>query len=80
MDQVKEFPVGMRMTYIPKEINMEELIKKMGFESVGEFHRLVATTDISSPEKLEAFKRWQEGDGTKDGLLKLTPHNNAAVS
>ena len=51
--------------------NMDELFKQVGFESEIEFHRLVAAADLSTPEKVQAFKAWQNNDGTKAGLLKL---------
>ncbi len=50
---------------------MDELVKSLGFADAREFHRLVASADITSPEKLTAFKAWQENDGTKAGLLAL---------
>jgi len=53
------------------DIRAEEALKDLGFESSQEFHKLVAAVDLSTPEKLEAFKLWQYGDGTKDGLLQL---------
>src|ERR1044071_7653107 len=51
--------------------SMEELVKSLGFESEEEFHHLVSSADLSSPEKIAAFKRWQTEDGSKEGLLKL---------
>jgi hypothetical protein len=50
---------------------MEEIIKQYGFESMEEFNRLVSNVDLSTPDKLNAFKTWQNEDGSKDGLLKL---------
>lgn len=50
---------------------MEEIVKQYGFESVGEFHRMVADVDLTSAEKIAAFKKWQEDDGTKKGLIAL---------
>lgn len=50
---------------------MEEIIKEKGFESLVEFHKLVASVDLSTTEKRSAFKTWQDDDGSKDGLLKL---------
>lgn len=43
----------------------------MGFESEAEFNRMVCAVDLSAPHKIEAFKRWQNGDGTKAGLMEL---------
>jgi len=50
---------------------MEEFVKEMGFDSVEEFHNLVAGVDLSTPEKLNEFNEWKAEDGTKEGLLKL---------
>jgi len=50
---------------------LDDTVKKLGFESGAEFCRLVASVDMSAPEKLQAFRRWQVTDGTKEGLLKL---------
>lgn len=50
---------------------MEEIILQYGFESLKEFNEMVANVDLSSMEKITAFKKWQEEDGTKEGLLKL---------
>lgn len=51
---------------------MEAIVKRLGFESEKEFHSLVATADLSTPEKQTAFKKWQAEDGSKEGLLKLS--------
>lgn len=51
---------------------MEDIIKDYGFDSLQEFNHLVANVDLSSFKKIDAFKNWQENDGTKEGLLKLT--------
>jgi len=50
---------------------MDRIAKMMGFEDAAEMNRLVAQADISTPEKLAAFERWKEEDGTKAGLLAL---------
>lgn len=50
---------------------MDELVKQLGFESAAEFHGMVAAVDISSAEKMAAFRRWQDSDGTKAGLVAL---------
>jgi hypothetical protein len=50
---------------------MEETARELGFENEKEMHRLVASVDLSTPEKIAAFKKWQFEDGTKDGLIKL---------
>ena len=50
---------------------MEDFVKKHGFNSLKEFHKLVSNVDISDANKLKAFKKWQYEDGSKKGLLKL---------
>ena len=45
--------------------------QSLGFTDAQEFFRLFANADISTPEKLVAFRAWQSKDRTKDGLLKL---------
>lgn len=53
---------------------MEKLVKQLGFESVQEWHKLVANVpDLTDPKKLAAFEDWKENDGSKEGLLKLYP-------
>ena len=50
---------------------LKDLVKKYGFESEREFHKLVSSVDLSSSQKIAAFKNWQNEDGTKEGILKL---------
>ena len=50
---------------------IDEALKKLGFENQEEFSRMVASVDISSMDSLAAFKKWQNEDGTKAGLLAL---------
>lgn len=50
---------------------MEKILKENGFESLKEFHSMIANVDLDSPDKIVAFKNWQKIDGTKEGLLKL---------
>ena len=50
---------------------LEQLVIQLGFESLKEFNYLCGAVDISTPKKLAVFKRWQEDDGTKAGLLAL---------
>jgi hypothetical protein len=57
---------------------MEEFVKEMGFASLEEFNRLVATVDINSKEKMKSFIDWKENDGTKEGLLLLFSDSNNA--
>lgn len=50
---------------------MEEIAKSLGFESLQEFHKLVADVDLSTSEKIKAFENWKLNDGSKAGLLNL---------
>ena len=43
----------------------------MGFESEQEMHKLIASVDLSDPDKLQKFMDWKENDGTKKGLLHV---------
>jgi len=52
-------------------MSLENLVKEKGFENENEFHALVAGVHLSTQEKLDAFKKWQNEDGSKEGLLKL---------
>jgi hypothetical protein len=54
-----------------KESCFEKVIKEKGFNSVKEFHSLIASFDISTSLKNTLFKKWQHQDGTKRGLLNL---------
>lgn len=55
----------------PFENSIETAVMEFGFESEKEFHRLIASVDLSTAEKRKAFKEWQFNDGSKVGLLKL---------
>jgi hypothetical protein len=48
---------------------MEEFVKEMGFESEEEMHKMVASVDLTDPDKMQKFMNWKEADGTKEGLL-----------
>jgi hypothetical protein len=50
---------------------MEEMVKQLGFTDLNEFNKLVASVDLSTEDKIKNFKKWQDEDGSKDGLLKL---------
>jgi hypothetical protein len=54
-----------------KQKTLEEFAKLLGFDSLSQYAKLVYTTDVSTPEKLAAFEKWEEEDGTKEGLLRL---------
>jgi len=46
-------------------------LEALGFKNSQEFNRLVSCVDISTEGNLENFKRWQDSDGSKAGLLTL---------
>lgn len=54
---------------------MEEILEQYGFKSIEEFNHLVSSVDITDANTLEAFKNWQENDGTKESLLKIINNN-----
>lgn len=58
-------------------MDMQELAKEFGFESAEEMNRMIARVDLSTTEKAEAFRKWQGEDGTKAGLEKLLPFEEA---
>lgn len=52
-------------------MNLDNVVKACGFNGIADFNACVSNVDLSSPVKVAAFKRWQEEDGTKLGLLGL---------
>ena len=52
------------------DANLAEL-NKLGFKDLDELTRMVAEVDLTSEEKIKAFKEWQTNDGSKAGLEKL---------
>ena len=50
----------------------EHELQQLGFTDAAEFFYLTANADLSSMEKIAAFKRWQNEDGTKAGILKIS--------
>jgi hypothetical protein len=54
-----------------RQKTLEEFVKLLGFDSLNQYNKLVFTTDVSTPEKLAALEKWQQEDGTKEGLLRL---------
>ncbi len=58
--------------------SLSDLVVAMGFESEREFHHLVATAKIDTPETMAAFVAWKENDGTKAGLVALFDGEGAA--
>lgn len=49
----------------------QQSYQNAGFSDEQELHNLVLRLDLSSAKKIADFKRWQNSDGTKAGLLKL---------
>lgn len=49
----------------------DETAQVLGFDDAAEFFKLTANADMSTLEKIAAFKQWQSEDGTKKGLLDL---------
>lgn len=52
-------------------MDLEVIVKELGFESTQEFNKMVAAVDLSNPARQDAFVAWKENDGTKAGLRKL---------
>jgi len=52
-------------------IDLDAAIRQNGFNNLEEFNDLICEVNMSTPEKLSAYKEWQYRDGTKEGLLKL---------
>jgi hypothetical protein len=51
--------------------DMATMVRDKGFESLEEFNRLVASADLTTPERFDAFTKWKMNDGTREGLVKL---------
>lgn len=51
--------------------SLQDAVVELGFSSEAEFHRMVSSVDIRTPEKMRNFLNWKENDGTKEGLAKL---------
>lgn len=51
--------------------DFERTVLAHGFSSVRAFHAMMAAVDLSTPEKIAAFKQWQMNDGSKAGLVAL---------
>ena len=52
----------------------EKILQELGFSDEKDFLSLVSGVDITTTEKITAFKNWQDNDGSKSGLLKLDPY------
>lgn len=53
----------------------DKIAQSLGFADAREFFQMVANADISTPEKIEAFRRWQDESGNKSGLETLQKSN-----
>ena len=53
------------------ETELEERVKQLGFEDLAEFNHLVASVDLSLPDRMAFFRKWQDEDATKEGILRL---------
>jgi hypothetical protein len=70
IDEVLLNAIKARTTVIEDNI-IDQLVKKFGFDSEQDFNSLTSTIDLSTPQKIQAFKKWQNEDCTKSGLLKI---------
>ena len=52
-------------------MTIDEMVKELGFESEKEFNTMVASLNISTPDKYKAFRIWKDTDGSKPGLAAL---------
>lgn len=52
---------------------LDDFARLNGFEDAKEMNKLVASVDLSTPDKLKAFEDWKQYDGTKETLLQLAP-------
>jgi 3'-phosphoadenosine 5'-phosphosulfate sulfotransferase (PAPS reductase)/FAD synthetase len=58
--------------------SQEDFAHSSGFSSWEEMCRMVASVDVSTPDRMERFRAWQEGDGTKGMLEFVIARNNTA--
>ena len=49
----------------------DQIAQSLGFSDAKEFSQMVSDVDMSTDEKISAFKKWQDEDGTKEGILML---------
>lgn len=49
----------------------EQIVKDNGFDSLEELNRLICNINLASPKLFHEFKKWQNQDGTKKGLLSV---------
>ena len=50
---------------------LDALARDNGFDNYNELQGMVNSVDISTPAKLNAFKKWQYEDGSRKGLLAI---------
>lgn len=50
----------------------DDIAQALGFADAAELHRMVASVKLDTPQAIAAFKEWQENDGTRAGMSKLT--------
>lgn len=55
------------------EKQLHYIAAELGFASAEELQQLVASVPLGEPNGLARFKRWQNDDGTKAGLLQEFP-------
>ena len=48
---------------------LDTIVRELGFKDEEDFHHLVASINMTPPEKVATFKKWQFDDGTKNGRL-----------
>ena len=64
-------PAGSAKAKVAKPEDWLKIIRDHGFDDLNDFNHLMASADISTSERLQAFLKWKTEDGTKAGLLKL---------
>ena len=67
-------PAGSATPYVtgtPVVRDRHQMARDNGFEDLTEMNRLVASADITTPERYQAFLEWKAKDGTRAGLVKL---------
>jgi hypothetical protein len=52
-------------------IGLEQIYISLGFEGAADYNRLTASLELETEEQKAAFQKWQDEDGTKEGLQKL---------
>lgn len=52
---------------------MDQFARSNGFKNSAEMFALVSSVDLKTPEKMDAFLKWKNSDGTKLGLIPLLP-------